>query len=117
MHAYPPRSNVLLESRNEFLRRAASRIAALPAPVLVLGDLNISPFSPVFGQFQAAADLRNARYGRGLLYSWRNDDFPVVYASIDHFFTRGAVVVTELERLDDIGSDHLPFFLRCTTTA
>ena len=59
LHPPPPINAELAQTRLDYLRHVAAQIARENS-VLVLGDLNASPFSPVFRDFTATAQLHNA---------------------------------------------------------
>ena len=55
----PPINAELAQTRLNYLHQAAAQIARENS-VLVLGDLNTTPFSPVFRNFTTSAQLQNA---------------------------------------------------------
>ena len=59
LHPPPPINAELAQTRLNYLHQAAAQIAREHS-VLVLGDLNTTPFSPVFRDFTASAQLQNA---------------------------------------------------------
>jgi len=112
LHAYPPRNRELLHERDVFLRQAGAFLGSLGDPLLLVGDLNATPFSPVYARFVERARLANVQEGRGLSYTWRNFVFPLLYAAIDHILYRGPLRPDEMRRMPDVGSDHLPLYVR-----
>ncbi len=75
--------------------------------MIVLGDLNLTPWSPLFSDLEASTELTRARHGYGLTPTW--------YAKVGTF-AMGLVldhclISDELECVShrvgaDIGSDH-----------
>jgi endonuclease/exonuclease/phosphatase (EEP) superfamily protein YafD len=104
--ARPYRRNVRL--RNAQLALAV-RVAAARGdePVILVGDLNLTPWAPTFAALLEAANLRDASIVRGLTATW-----PTRYAAfgllIDHVLVNPKVSVLGSRVGPDIGSDHLP---------
>jgi endonuclease/exonuclease/phosphatase (EEP) superfamily protein YafD len=82
------------------------------APLIVLGDLNISPFSPLFRDLLSGGRLRSAAQGFGWQPTW-----PVVLPpagiQIDHALVSAGVAVVGFRRGAPVGSDHLPIVIDC----
>ncbi len=96
--------------------REVARLAEYAATrprLLVLGDLNTTPWSAEMHRLEAAG-LTQARRGRGILPSWALDPWhlPPFVLPIDHVLTRGPVVVESLSLLPWSGSDHRPLRAR-----
>lgn len=111
-HPLPPIGAGGFEDRNEHLRQLAVRIDEFRTqhpeiPMIVLGDLNLTPWSPLFSDFESSSGLKRAGRGYGLTPTW--------YASIE-IFAMGLVLDHCLISDDlrcvshdvgaDIGSDH-----------
>lgn len=81
----------------------------IPQNLVVLGDLNASPWCPALQKFtRALPGMRNARAGRGLFLSWPTF-FPVfMRIPIDHTLISDNIAVTDYRLGPDIGSDHFP---------
>jgi endonuclease/exonuclease/phosphatase (EEP) superfamily protein YafD len=105
-HVYPPLAG-WYEGRNEQLEDLASLASRAPRPVLLAGDLNVSPWSPYFTKFERAAGLTNARRGFGVLPTWPAYR-PAMYVPIDHCLVSPEIRVTRFSTGTQIGSDHLP---------
>jgi endonuclease/exonuclease/phosphatase (EEP) superfamily protein YafD len=105
VHLSAPTSPRRAESRNIELRELASRIKAIDGPVLVAGDFNITPYSPYFADFLAAAGLVDARRGRTLSASWPTASW-VAGIPIDHVAASDGFAILSHRRLADFGSDH-----------
>jgi endonuclease/exonuclease/phosphatase (EEP) superfamily protein YafD len=109
-HPWPPVSAALAEGRNAQLRVLASQIRHSPPPVLVLGDLNISPWSPWFAGLLADSDLRDSRRGRGNQASWPAGWWPL-WIPIDHALFSAGIRILHREIGPAIGSDHYPLIV------
>jgi endonuclease/exonuclease/phosphatase (EEP) superfamily protein YafD len=81
-----------------FLRRQA------PDLVLV-GDFNSAPWSPLQQAFRAATGLDNRGH---FLPSWPTYIWPIFRLPLDPVFVRGRAHVTEIHLGPYVGSDHLP---------
>ncbi len=106
-HPWPPVSATLAEGRNAQLRALASQVRQSQPPVLVLGDLNISPWSPWFTRLLTDAGLRDSRRGRGIQPSWPAGWWPL-WIPIDHVLFSEGIRIRHREIGPAIGSDHYP---------
>ena len=97
LHPPPPINAELAAARQAYLQQAARKIAAAKT-VLVMGDLNSSPFSPVFRQFTHSADIRPRT--PNYLPTWLPFGL-----NIDHVLTRGKSG-THIRALPWMHSDH-----------
>lgn len=111
LHAARPLGEGNLQLRNRQLSAAAG-IAARDRqrPVLLAGDLNITPWSAAFGRLERIASLADASIGTGIKPTWFSR-FPFVGLPIDHVLNNPGFRVTGVEVLPSIGSDHFPLFV------
>lgn len=80
---------------------------------VVLGDLNVTLYSPAFADFVANAGLADSRQGFGRLPSWNPPlELPGHWLDIDHILVRPGIAVLDRWVGPDIGSDHLPVLAR-----
>jgi endonuclease/exonuclease/phosphatase (EEP) superfamily protein YafD len=82
------------------------------APLIVLGDLNVSPFSPHFQALLSDSNLKSAAQGFGWQPTWPTF-LPPAGIQIDHALTVAGVLVTNFRRGSPVGSDHLPIIMEC----
>jgi endonuclease/exonuclease/phosphatase (EEP) superfamily protein YafD len=94
-------------SRDEQLVELARAAQATPRPVVVLGDLNVSPFSPHFQNLLSAGRLQSAADGFGWQPTWP-EFMPPAGIQIDHALVSPDVQVRDFRRGAQVGSDHLP---------
>ena len=107
VHLVPPMGETLARERNRQLERLADYAEAAPEPLLVCGDFNLTPYSPMFRRFADEANLRDTRLGRGLGISWPTF-MPLLGIPIDHCLIRGPIEAKSVSHLERIGSDHYP---------
>jgi endonuclease/exonuclease/phosphatase (EEP) superfamily protein YafD len=93
------------EQRNEGLQLLAERRAAITGPVIIAGDLNVTPYSPYYSDWLAKTGLTDSRYGRTLSTSWPAI-LPILGIPIDHVAVSNEFVILEHDRLPAFGSDH-----------
>ncbi len=111
MHLRSPTRAERARDRNRQLVELAALTKAERGPVVVMGDLNITPFSPFFRDWLAASGLRDAGAGRGPWFSWPTF-LPLVGIPIDHCVVSPDVHVIAHRRLPEFGSDHYPVLAR-----
>ena len=109
-HLSAPMFQERFELRNAQLNRLAELINGEKLPTLVLGDMNITRWSPYFKRFVQRSELVDARLGRGLLNSWRpfGNSIPIFRAPIDQILYTPDLRLSGVRLGADIGSDHLP---------
>lgn len=110
MHAPPPISSDFAQGRNAKFEHVARLAAAQPgATPVVVGDFNVTPWSPYFKRFIRDSGLRDARTTRGFDHTWpvigNNAYFGL---ALDHSFAHPALRVVKRTIGPDLGSDHLP---------
>ena len=112
-HAYPQlyfgHSGWLI--RNEHLEVGIGEyVGNLQQPAIVIGDLNVSLWSPFYHSMIEKSDLRNTRQGLGVLptHSIVAPQFAFLSAPIDHCLVSPEIQVKDFRLGKAIGSDHLP---------
>lgn len=107
VHPWPPVSAKFAQGRNEQLHQLAMLIRQTPSPLLVLGDLNASPWSPYFARLLADSGLRDSLQGRGIQPSWPVG-WPLLWTPIDHVLFSEGIQILQRKTGSAIGSDHYP---------
>jgi endonuclease/exonuclease/phosphatase (EEP) superfamily protein YafD len=93
--------------RNRELATLAREIPQATGPVVVIGDLNVSPWSAHFQTLLRHSGLTDSALGYGVILTWSTKMFmPLV--PIDHSLTTPDLVLTQRHVGPDLGSDHLP---------
>lgn len=107
VHLNIPTRKGLYYLRNQQLATLADYVAKIKNPVLVVGDFNITMWSPFYKRFVRKANLQNARSGFGLLPSWPSK-MPLLSIPIDHCLISPNIKVLKIRTGRKVGSDHLP---------
>jgi endonuclease/exonuclease/phosphatase (EEP) superfamily protein YafD len=110
VHAVPPLGTVMAERRNQHLSAIRAWIEAQSDPVILLGDLNLTMYSPEYRRFTRGLGLQNARQGFGPLGTWPTW-VPFARLPLDQCLLRGDLAVVSCASGPDIGSDHLPLIV------
>ncbi len=103
IHAADPIREAGLPLRDQFLARLGEKLNSLHGPLIVAGDFNASPYTPMYRHFHAAATLSSALWSPAT-YPSQIGPFGI---SIDHVLAREATI-TRLTPLPAVGSDHRP---------
>ncbi len=107
VHSISPKNADRWAQRDLHLQGVADYAAALDGPVLLLGDLNVTSWSPVFRSFTEVSGLENGRFGFGIQPTWPTQ-FPLMGIPIDHVLTSPEIKIHDLTTGQSVGSDHLP---------
>lgn len=106
-HPLPPIGRARSELRNQQLAEVGMLAANLPNPKLILGDLNITSWSPYFSELLRRSGMRDGRRGSGVQPSW--PALPWLFRiPIDHTLVSADIHVVHRELGPPIGSDHRP---------
>lgn len=106
-HPLTPTTQRGFQQRNKQLEAIGSYVSQVKKPVVVVGDLNITMWSPFYKRFIQTSGLKNARSGFGVLPTWPTFS-PLLYIPIDHCLVSPEIKVLESQTGRNIGSDHLP---------
>jgi endonuclease/exonuclease/phosphatase (EEP) superfamily protein YafD len=107
VHTMPPISARFSAIRNHQLDDLATHAQRCTVPLIVIGDLNITPWSPWFRQLLDSSRLLDTRNGFGMQPSW-----PARYRGlgipIDHCLVSPHCIIDSRSCGPDLGSDHRP---------
>ncbi len=106
-HPPPPIGANMAQDRNDQLTDLARLVQEARQPTLLLGDLNLSPWSPYFTQLLADAGLQDSAARRGIQASWPAFWLPL-RIPIDHALYSAGIQIRHRELGPAIGSDHYP---------
>jgi endonuclease/exonuclease/phosphatase (EEP) superfamily protein YafD len=107
VHLRSPTSAGRALDRNRQLEALVQLTSAVAGPVIVMGDLNITPLSPFFSDWLERSGLHDAGAGRGPWFSWPTF-LPIAGIPIDHCVVSADFEVVSHRRLPAFGSDHYP---------
>jgi endonuclease/exonuclease/phosphatase (EEP) superfamily protein YafD len=110
IHATWPMGRRRSALRNQQLRFLGEFARTQPGPLIIVGDLNVSPFSAHFQAFVTAGNLNSAAQGHGWQPTWPTF-MPLAGIQIDHALSNAAVTVSRFRRGAPVGSDHLPIII------
>lgn len=105
--AHPPSPQTAedFELRNEQLQAIGEWAAAQEGPLMILGDLNITSWSPYFGDLLEISGLADSRRGFGVQGTWPAAPLPL-RIPIDHCLVSREIAVAERRVGPAVGSDH-----------
>ena len=112
-HPLPPSGSRMSELRDQQLVAISNWATAQTNAVIVVGDLNITPWSPIFSKLTKQSGLINSAEGRGTQGTWPAFFKPMLIP-IDHFLHSKHVIVKRRSVLDAFGSDHFPLLIEFT---
>ncbi len=96
--------------RNPELETLAAEARDATKPVILIGDLNCSPWSFYFSQLLHDGNLRDSEQGFGVQPTWTTHVFPFV--TIDHCLISDQFATLQRQPGPNIGSDHLPLLVK-----
>lgn len=119
-HPPPPIKSALFTARNQQLEEIGKYIKSLSTQVIVMGDLNITMWSPYYKQFMSQTGLKNSRQGFGIVPTWPvktnyppYSKMPILFTRlfsipIDHCLISPDIKVAKTRAGSSVGSDHRP---------
>ncbi|HEY9842584.1 MAG: endonuclease/exonuclease/phosphatase family protein [Candidatus Sericytochromatia bacterium] len=110
-HPFPPVDEVAFKERNRQYQAIRELLKSKPGEQILLGDLNITPWSPYYRQLVESTGLYNARRGFGLTPTWPTNFPPLLRIPIDHALLSPSLKVLKWQTGPELGSDHLPILL------
>ena len=105
-HPVPPAGAQYSGWRNEQLSLLPSYVSG-KLPVILAGDLNVSPWNHYFRKLLAETGLRNSAQGRGYRPTWPSY-MPLLRIPLDHILHSQDIIITGMFVGEDTGSDHYP---------
>ena len=114
LHTHWPITPRLARARDKALQGAADMARTSDLPVVLLGDLNLTPDSPAFDRLLETSGLRDVMQGRGWRPTWTASFWPLALR-IDHILVSSGLCVDDAEVGRSIGADHRPVLARLRT--
>lgn len=106
-HPLPPGGSAYSRSRNAQLAAIPNHVKRAASPVLLLGDLNVTPWSPYFRRLLRESGLEDSSQGRGVQPTWPSF-LPLFLIPIDHCLYSPGIAIVRKEVGPALGSDHYP---------
>jgi endonuclease/exonuclease/phosphatase (EEP) superfamily protein YafD len=106
-HPASPSSSTYFAMRNRQLGLLAELVQRQKRPLMLMGDLNTTGWSPFFRDLLANSGLKDTRRGFGVEGSWPGVPLPL-RIPIDHCLVTEGVVIVARRIGESIGSDHRP---------
>jgi endonuclease/exonuclease/phosphatase (EEP) superfamily protein YafD len=110
VHLASPVGKYRTDLRNNQLASLAEEVQKNNQPTVVIGDFNITPWSPYFEEFIQKTRLKDTRKGLGFYPTWLAQ-FPPLSIPIDHGLTSNGIKFSSFSLGSSFGSDHLPIIL------
>lgn len=110
-HPLAPTDQERAELRDAQLAFAGQWAAGQTGAVIVVGDLNSTPWSWPFRRLVSSADLVNSQGGFGLQPSFSSEANLLLRVPIDHLVHSRALEVTDRQLGPYLGSDHFPLLV------
>ena len=106
-HPVPPTGQEQAGFRDRQLAAIAGMATSRLTPMIVIGDLNLTPWSPRFRDLLDEGGLADSRVGFGHHATWPSW-FPLLWIPIDHVLVGRGIEVYRREVGPALGSDHYP---------
>jgi endonuclease/exonuclease/phosphatase (EEP) superfamily protein YafD len=107
VHLQPPVNRDWSTARNQQLAEIGKLLDDRTEPVMIVGDFNITTYSPIFSAWLAANGLRSTAQAAGPTISWPTF-LPLLGILIDHYAFSGDIRIHTFRRGSAFGSDHYP---------
>ena len=107
VHPRPPKPGQDTAQRDAELVMVGREVRQRRQPAIVAGDMNDVAWSDTTNLFQEVSGLRDPRVGRQLMPTFPAD-LPLLRWPLDYVFVSPGFTLLGMQRLRDIGSDHLP---------
>lgn len=104
IHPPPPFNSFFFEQRNAYYEKLINKIQDYEN-LIVIGDFNITQWSPIYQELESQLSLRNTL--SGFEHTWPSF-FPVPIFQLDHILISNSMAVVQAEVLANIDSDHFP---------
>ncbi|MEE9368410.1 MAG: endonuclease/exonuclease/phosphatase family protein [Pontiella sp.] len=106
-HPLPPGNAEYSKQRNLQLMELPDMVNEQKYPVLLIGDLNVTPFSYWFTRVVSESGLNDSMKGFGFQPSWPSGN-RFLRIPLDHVLHSPGITIHNRMIGNDVGSDHLP---------
>jgi endonuclease/exonuclease/phosphatase (EEP) superfamily protein YafD len=107
IHTRSPYTTGRARQHEEEFEKLTAWVKETDGPLIVAGDFNSTPWSPLFRKLLAETRLQQARQGFGVVGSWPTF-FGPVRTPIDHVLVTPDIGVVNFRLGPPVGSDHRP---------
>jgi endonuclease/exonuclease/phosphatase (EEP) superfamily protein YafD len=116
-HPMVPKGLDLFNYRNQHLQAIGNYVKGTQESIVLLGDFNLTPWSPYYRQLVQTTGLHNTRMGFGILPTWTRSStcaelpnwlIPILNIPIDHIFVSKDLQVVRTYTGEHGNSDHAP---------
>jgi endonuclease/exonuclease/phosphatase (EEP) superfamily protein YafD len=114
-HPLPPAGARYSRLRNEQLDRLPDCVSP-SLPMVLLGDLNVTPWNYHFRRLLKRTGLIDSSRGRGIQPTWPSNN-PLLLIPLDHFLHSSGVSVLSRRIGPNVSSDHYPLIVDFTIGA
>jgi endonuclease/exonuclease/phosphatase (EEP) superfamily protein YafD len=111
MHPTTPITPTKFKNRNRQFSEAAELLKKIEGPRVLIGDLNITMWSPYFRQLIETSGLRDSRVGFGFNPTWPVPLPSFLRLPIDHCLVSKDIQVEQFQLGNPTGSDHRPIIV------
>lgn len=108
-HPLPPGGRDYSRWRNEQLELLPDYAQTIH-PVLLLGDLNVTPWNFHFRRLLTRTGFRDSARGFGVQPTWPNHN-PLLRIPIDHCLHSEDIIIVDRQVGEDVSSDHYPLIV------
>ena len=108
-HPLPPGGRVYSRWRNEQLDQLSSHLCS-PLPLILLGDLNTTPWNYHFRRLLRRSGLSDSSKGRGVQPTWPSNN-PLMLIAIDHCLHSADITIVDRKIGGNVSSDHYPVII------
>ncbi len=109
-HPLPPAGPRYSQWRNTQLNQIPKYLTKYPGHKLVLGDLNVTPWSYHYKKLITRSGLQDSLKGNGIQPTWPVW-MPAFWIPIDHCLFSAGIKIYQREVLGSVGSDHFPLLI------
>lgn len=111
-HPLPPGSAEYSRYRNNQLAEIPRVLNDFSCPIILLGDLNVTPWCHYFRKLLRDSGLKNSGAGWGIQPTWPTYFLPL-RIPIDHCLVSSGITITGRKIGPHLGSDHYPVIVDC----
>jgi len=108
-HPPPPSGQDYSNWRNEQLNQLPE-YTQFPLSMLLLGDLNTTPWNYHFRRLLNRTGLKNSAQGFGIQPTWPNNN-PLFLIPLDHCLHSPDIIIIDRKIGPDVSSDHYPLII------